>query len=180
MFLQKADYTHLIEAETIDVITGSNDALLFQMQAFAEEVVKTKIRHRYDVAQIFLDIQDYIGATPYAIDDVVFYSDSIYVCTAATTGNLPTDTDYWEQTDPRNKLIRDYTAQITIYEIHTRIQPRNVPELLYIKRNDAYDHLKRIGDGKEQADLPLYTDEATEEQGRNFIWSSNPKTTQLY
>jgi hypothetical protein len=39
----------------------------------------------------------YNGATNYAVDDVVSYNGSSYVCKLASTGNLPTDTTYWDQ-----------------------------------------------------------------------------------
>lgn len=39
----------------------------------------------------------YNGATSYTLDDVVSYNGSSYICIQASTGNLPTDTAYWEQ-----------------------------------------------------------------------------------
>ncbi len=39
----------------------------------------------------------YAGATAYTIDDVVSYNGSSYICIQASTGNLPTDTAYFEQ-----------------------------------------------------------------------------------
>ena len=39
----------------------------------------------------------YSGATAYTIDDVVSYNGSSYICIQASTGNLPTDTAYFEQ-----------------------------------------------------------------------------------
>jgi hypothetical protein len=38
----------------------------------------------------------YAGATAYKIDDVVEYNGSSYISIQAGTGNLPTDTAYWE------------------------------------------------------------------------------------
>ena len=38
----------------------------------------------------------YSGATAYEKDDVVKYNESVYICKAASTGNLPTDTAYWD------------------------------------------------------------------------------------
>jgi hypothetical protein len=38
----------------------------------------------------------YAGGTAYAIDDVVSYNGSSYVCKLASTGNLPTNTTYWD------------------------------------------------------------------------------------
>ena len=37
----------------------------------------------------------YNSSTAYAIDDVVSYNGSSYVCILASTGNLPTNTTYW-------------------------------------------------------------------------------------
>lgn len=39
----------------------------------------------------------YAGGTAYTIDDVVSYNGSSYICIQASTGNLPTDTSYFEQ-----------------------------------------------------------------------------------
>ena len=39
----------------------------------------------------------YAGATAYKVDDVVSYNGSSYISIQAGTGNLPTDTAYWEQ-----------------------------------------------------------------------------------
>lgn len=38
----------------------------------------------------------YSGATAYVIDDAVSYNGSSYICIQASTGNLPTDTNYWQ------------------------------------------------------------------------------------
>ena len=38
----------------------------------------------------------YNGSTPYAIDDVVEYNGSSYICILASTGNLPTNTTYFQ------------------------------------------------------------------------------------
>jgi hypothetical protein len=39
----------------------------------------------------------YAGGTAYAVDDVVSYNGSSYVCILASTGNLPTNATYFEQ-----------------------------------------------------------------------------------
>jgi len=39
----------------------------------------------------------YAGGTAYTVDDVVSYQGSSYICIQASTGNLPTDTAYFEQ-----------------------------------------------------------------------------------
>jgi hypothetical protein len=42
-------------------------------------------------------IDAYSATTAYAINDFVSYNNAIYVCTATTTGNLPTDVNYWSE-----------------------------------------------------------------------------------
>ncbi len=37
----------------------------------------------------------YAGGTAYAVDDVVSYNGTSYVCILASTGNLPTNATYW-------------------------------------------------------------------------------------
>jgi hypothetical protein len=38
----------------------------------------------------------YAGGTAYVVDDAVYYNGSSYVCKLASTGNLPTNTTYWD------------------------------------------------------------------------------------
>ena len=38
----------------------------------------------------------YSGATSYAVDDAVSYNGSSYICKLASTGNVPTNTTYWD------------------------------------------------------------------------------------
>ena len=38
----------------------------------------------------------YASETSYVIDDMVLYNNSAYICTAASQGNAPTDTNYWD------------------------------------------------------------------------------------
>lgn len=39
---------------------------------------------------------NYASETSYVIDDMVLYNNSAYICTAASQGNAPTDTNYWD------------------------------------------------------------------------------------
>jgi len=38
----------------------------------------------------------YASETSYVVDDMVLYNNSAYICTAASQGNAPTDTSYWD------------------------------------------------------------------------------------
>ena len=47
----------------------------------------------------------YAGGTAYTIDDVVSYNGSSYICIQASTGNLPTDTAYFEQMSQKALMV---------------------------------------------------------------------------
>ena len=55
----------------------------------------------------------YAGGTAYAIDDVVSYNGSSYVCILASTGNLPTNATYFEQMSSAGTDGTDLTSTLT-------------------------------------------------------------------
>jgi hypothetical protein len=55
----------------------------------------------------------YAGGTAYAIDDVVSYNGSSYICILASTGNLPTNATYFEQMSSAGTNGTDLTSTLT-------------------------------------------------------------------
>jgi hypothetical protein len=55
----------------------------------------------------------YAGGTAYAVDDVVSYNGSSYICKLASTGNLPTNTTYWDQMSSAGTDGTDLTTTLT-------------------------------------------------------------------
>lgn len=124
---------------------------------------------------------DYSNTTTYNVGDQVFYNNIVYEClvsclgilptnsqfwlnisTYSVTGSYPDDNKFWQQGDNRNQQIVMYLLDITLYHLHSRINPRNVPDL----RKERYDgnsptqsggaiaFLKRVASGDVTADLP--------------------------
>lgn len=124
---------------------------------------------------------DYSNTTTYNVGDQIFYNNIVYEClvsclgilptnsqfwlnisTYSVTGSYPDDTKFWQQGDNRNQQIVMYLLDITLYHLHSRINPRNVPDL----RKERYDgnsptqsggaiaFLKRVASGDVTADLP--------------------------
>jgi len=139
--------------------------------------------------------------TTYATNDVVWYNDYTYTCKQPITGILPTDSNYWTINtlysitntyptdltkwtlgDNRNQEIVQYLLDITLYNLHCRINPRNVPDLRK-ERFDGNQHqqiggaigwLKNVSAGKIYLDVP----EVLPEQGNSINWgNSNGLTT---
>ena len=55
----------------------------------------------------------YNGATAYAVDDVVSYNGSSYICKLASTGNLPTNTTYFDVMSSAGTNGTDLTSTLT-------------------------------------------------------------------
>ena len=55
----------------------------------------------------------YAGGTAYAVDDVVSYNGSSYICKLASTGNLPTNITYWDQMSSAGTDGTDLTTTLT-------------------------------------------------------------------
>ena len=55
----------------------------------------------------------YNAGTAYAVDDVVSYNGSSYVCILASTNNLPTNTTYWNVMSEAGTDGTDLTSTLT-------------------------------------------------------------------
>jgi len=144
---------------------------------------------------ITLPNPEYNNSLTYAIGDIVFYNNYSYTCKQPISGILPTNTVYWTQGleysvtgilptdatkwtlgDNRNQEIVQYLIDITLYNLHCRINPRNVPDL----RKERYDGniasqiggaigwLKNVSAGKIYVDIP----EILPVQGNSITWGN--------
>jgi len=66
-----------------------------------------------------------------------------------------TDTTYWIQGDNRSQQLVTYLVDICLYHLHSRISPRNIPDLRVKRYDDAKSWLKAVGKGDVTANLPL-------------------------
>lgn len=146
---------------------------------------------------------EYSHTTNYVADNAVWYEDKVYTALGNTVGHLPTDTGYWsagvaysftlaypEDTakwtrgDNRNQQIVMYLIDMTLYHLHSRINPRNVPELRMIRydgnnptqNGGAIGWLKRVASGDITADL----ESIIPEQGMSIRYGSNTKNINVY
>jgi len=79
---------------------------------------------------------------------------------AGTAYSVPADTDilnttYWTPSDNRSQQLLTYVVDITLYHVHSRISPRNIPDLRVKRYDDAKSWLKAAGRGDITANLPV-------------------------
>lgn len=90
------------------------------------------------------------------------------------TGVLPTDSSIWKPGDTRAKLLRMYLIDMVLYHLHANLNPRDIPELRYVRYREAKNWLKEIASGDANAiDLP----ELDPLSGNSITWGSQEKTS---
>lgn len=108
---------------------------------------------------------------------------------------FPTNTSYWTdmgalvyanqsidntgvfaQGDNRNHQLVNICIDITLYHLHSRISPRNIPDLRVKRYDDALRWLRQISDGSLTADLPLIQPKS----GNRIRWGGSIKQQNQY
>jgi len=155
----------------------------------------TLLGKQYDFFYIFYPAQIFDNKKIYSTGDTVFWKDKVYTSISGSlcnmpdnkfywgtgipfsvTGFWPTNTSKWSAGDFRNQQILLYLIDITLFHLHRRIAPRNIPQ----HREDAYDRaiawLKMAGRGEITADLPILSPE----QGSRLRSGGSPKNINTY
>ena len=95
----------------------------------------------------------YAGGTAYTIDDVVSYNGSSYICIQASTGNLPTDTAYFEQMSSAGTNGTDGTDLGTTLTTRGDIVYKGASALERLPKGTAGYYLKQGANDPEWAEV---------------------------
>ena len=72
----------------------------------------------------------------------------------SVTGSLPDDTEVYVIGDNRDPQMVLYLCDIVLYHLHTRIAPRNIPDLRVKRYDDAIAWLRMCAEGSVTPNLP--------------------------
>lgn len=150
---------------------------------------------------ITLPQNEYLSTTTYTTGNQVWFDNKVYTALANIKGVNPTYSAYWGTGttysiigiypddvtkwtlgDNRNALIVQYLLDITLYHLHSRINPRNIPDLRKeryngndpMDRGGAIGYLKSVASGSVNCDIP----EIDPSQGNSIRWgNANGSTT---
>jgi len=70
-------------------------------------------------------------------------------------GTLPTNTTYYILFDPRDAQMVLYLCDIVLFHLHSRIAPRNIPDIRVKRYDAAIEWLKMCATGEVTPNLPL-------------------------
>lgn len=157
------------------IISGNNHVLT-TAEGAAFTLIKTKINSRYDLVKLFPSIVVWSNATTYATDDYVWKNNKFFKAKQASTNQDPeTQTTYWLESDPRDKLLVIFAVSITLFFLTKALKSSQVPQDLINDFDTAIEWLDNCKDGNENPDWPLL------ENGSSTIqWGSNEKLDHYY
>jgi hypothetical protein len=157
---------------------------------------------------LFLTAKPRDVAKSYAVNDLAADETSVYKAIAAGTNQSFTDATKWikigalnsfckvktaeqagiltnaneyTQGDPRNALIKRYAVDIVLYELHSRINPRNIPEFRIQRRDDAISWLKAVQDPRNNINADfLPSIDFGPSKGNDMSWGGRTKQVNKY
>lgn len=95
---------------------------------------------------------------------------------SVAAGTLPTDATKWTFGDNRSAQLVQYCCDIALYHVHSRVAPRNIPDLRVKRYDESIKWLKMAGEGKITANLPLIQPKT----GGRIRWGGNTKQINSY
>lgn len=142
-----------------------------------------------------LKTDDFVLGTAYSIGDFVVFEGARYEAILGTdgtqkptntqfwtlntanvpAGTLPTDLVNWTKGDTRHPLAVRYMIDLTLYELHSRINPRNIPEHRIQRRDDAIAYLKMVIDPRKNITPNFPEKVRATNQDNALVWGSNVK-----
>lgn len=171
MFLTRFDLETTLNIADMQIL-AENDSDYLIAHEKAISIIKSYIQHRYDPDEIFITVNNYNVATTYAIGDLVFYINKYYTCTAVSTGNVPTHTNYFTESDSRDPSIVDICCVLTIFLLFRKVQPRNIPEWIMEDYDRVIEALKAYQKGTRTILLTVSTNADGEEEGHRISYGT--------
>lgn len=161
--------TKLVQRYMVDIELGTMTVFNAATHYRTKERVLTVANVIYSVNYF----DRWVNTTAYEVDDIVTDDNGyVYTCIADSTNNELTDTDYWQpmvnvptsdtdywtQTDNRYPLFVELAMDMALYNVHARINPRNIPELRIERNREALDQLDRWASGTDTAEVMTIND----------------------
>jgi Protein of unknown function (DUF1320) len=110
--------------------------------------------HEMDLQQLYSQNQPLPNVAPDDLKNGFAYwgAGTLYTVPANT---LLTNTTYWTAADSRDQQVLTYVIDIVLYHLHSRIAPRNIPDLRIKRYDDAVKWFKMAAKGEVTPALPL-------------------------
>lgn len=127
--------------EDLDVLSSDNQNIIDKCNSIAIDEAAAYLSTKYNVNKLFKAPTEYIIGNSYKIGDVVYVKEISSGSPAVETGELTfytciqdidvsmdaEDEDYFEQKDGRDQKLLEVVMTISLFYIHKRLSPNNIP-----------------------------------------------------
>lgn len=180
MFLTDIDYGTQIKQVFLDQVTESDPALVRKAEYAAIEEVGSYLSGRYDLQNVFIDVLPWDNATAWIAGQQVTHQGGYWVALQDNSGKEPGQVgseNYWENKDLRNPKVVQVCVDVVLYDLHSRIAKRQIPELRVVRYDDGIAWLKQVYKKNVNPNLPPNEDP----EKKDFIrGGSNPRRSNAY
>ena len=195
-YILKGDLLKEINADTLTELTGGkqaigsniavagNDSVWKNNVKGAVDYVQGYTRHWYDMEAELRSIKAFnLIDTFVSGDRIANTADSlgfqtIYKCKLESTGNVITDTDFFEEYDDRENRLVEIVCIIIIYNLSRRYNPRQIPEQRQIDYDVAIKDLEKIQKGIISLNIAERSSVTSEDPGFEQIYGDFDNVTQ--
>ena len=178
IYLTTADFKKAIKTDHLTAITSNNTTIQNDACLASQTEIESYLRGKYDLNKLFPVIVDWNLSSPFAIGAIVYDVATLafYTANSAITANtLITDTE-WIKGDPRDPLMVEFMLDLTLYRIHARVAPNQIPETRIQRRDDAIAFLNKVA----KYDLTVGWDQETDVLPASMNWGGNTKEEKHY
>jgi hypothetical protein len=155
--------TKLVQRYMVDIELGTMDAY--------SAATHYRTRDRVIAGEVITHVNDFNrwdNKTEYVIGNIVTDDNGyVYTAIAASTNQALTLTAYWSKMiniatsnatywtigDNRYPMFVELAMDMTLYNLHARINPRNIPDLRIERNREALDQLDRWASGTDTAEV---------------------------
>jgi hypothetical protein len=130
-----------------------------------DSILQARVTENIPLQNIFPD--DPVSGAQYWQEDLTWF---------VPAGTKLSDTDYWVKGDNRDQQMLLYFVDIALYHVHSRISPRNIPQLRIDRYNAAISWLKMCANGDVTPALPVIQPK----QGARIRYGGNIKNINSY
>jgi len=161
-YLRNSDYRYKITKEDFSSISEDSehaDHFIHDAELTAQSKIELYLRKRYDLPTLFKVYSDFTSGATYQSGSTVWYGSASgsteYLYTVSVSGTTQNpDMNDWALSDPRYQVIKDWMITISLYHLHEKLAPENIPTHRKESYTEAMKTLKMIQEGKLSPDFP--------------------------
>ena len=154
MYLTLSDYRKLIKDEVLQIVTSNDNDIRTDAEMAAQQQMESYLSSKYDIRAVFLGYDTFSDTSSYDVALRMVQNNAVYEAIAIVSPGAFNPTE-WKLIFMRSPLITMYYVDMVLYHVHTRISPRNVPEMRDDRYRAAIKWLHDVSIGELSPLLPL-------------------------